>query len=488
MGGLQAKFPRPSASSVSSHHAPDNQSSQSASSECTDGHTRHHIHPSVARVIESAEQALPLKRRRDFQSLDRSLKVFLRASNLPGLEYRLKLAGYHRLDDLLDTDAETLTSQGFTRLMAKRLMTSLDSYILRHLDITEGQPSPFQLVRRGHLGQKIKSDPSDEMKALPNYGKRNVKRQSSSDQALFGRSGKKMAAQRKHHSAVVRLMSEEQIPSEPIFPNMIDVRDSVFVEEEETASEESKRSSKTSSSSSSSQMVEIGRVVEIHQTRSTQEEGPEIIPVKPPRTSSMFEEFFLDDVDTSAPTAPPLEELEHTHQPKLKAEKKGLLHQQLSFTPSQRSLGFKLRKTASIPASFWFASVESPSPQYPEHTYIRMRAYSCPPSLASMATPLESLLLVLTSAQDMESIISALKQLVSRLQVWGESDNVKKVEGDSVRLVEGDVIPALVDLLKVESNSQWMVVELCCRALKLIAREGTFFVQNVNLCMYMYIE
>lgn len=474
MGGLQAKFPRPSTSSTSSYHAPGGQRSQSTSSECTDGPGHHHIHPSVARVIDSAEQALPLKQRRDFKSLDRSLKVFLRASNLPGMEYRLKLAGYHSLDDLLDTDAEMLTSQGFTRLMAKRLMTSLDSYILRHLDITEGQPSPFQLVRRGHLGQKIKSDPSDEMKALPNYGKRNVKRHSSSDQELFSRSGKKKSAQKQHHSPVVRLMSEEQIPSEPIFPNVIDARDSVFIEEDETASEESKRSSRTASSSSSSQMVEIGHVVEIRQMRN---DGPEIIPVdvEPPRTSYMFEEFFLDDVDTPVPSAPPLEVLEHIHQPKTKT---GLLRQQLSFTPSQGSASLKLRPTASVPASFWFASVGSPSSQYPEHTYIRVRAYSCPPSLASMATPLEALLLVLTSAQDMESIISGLKQLVSQLQVQGGGDSVRAVDGDRVRLVESGVIPALVDLLKVESTSQ-QVTELCCRAMKLIAREGMCVDQNV---------
>jgi hypothetical protein len=459
------------------------------------------IHPSVARVLErTEEQALPLRKRRDFQSLDRSLKSFLRASNLPGLEYRLKLAGYQRLDDLLDTDAEKLVSDGFTRLMAKRLMTALDNYIQRHLDITDGQPSPFQLVRRGHLGQRIKSDPSEEMKALPNYGKRNVKRQSSSETVLL-RSGKKRSAPKQKHTSVVRLMSEDQMPSEPIFPNVIDVRDSVFVGEEgesQGSGGGSERSSMTSSStnitsSSSSGLVEIGRVVEIHSSRGGDEENaPSIIPVvNTTRSSAMFEEFFLDDVDTVAPSAPSQSAAatpsDTEPSQRQETENRELLPQTRPTSlpdHGRDSVGYELRPSASVPAGLWLSGpMESASPQYPEHTYIRVRAYSCPPSIASMVTPLEAILLVLTSAQDVDSIIVALKQLISQIRAQGEEgDGVQRPDvanrddvegdGDSVRLVEAGVIAAaLMDILQETVSSQ-RVVELCCKVLRLLTKEG----------------
>ena len=491
MGGLQARFPRLSSSSGPSHgHTP------AVPSDEPDGRSMP-IHPSVAWVLErTEEQALPLRQRRDFQSLDRSLKSFLRASNLPGLEYRLKLAGYQRLDDLLDTDAERLVSDGFTRLMAKRLMTALDNYIQRHLDITDGQPSPFQLVRRGHLGQKIKSDPSEEMKALPNYGKRNVKRQSSSETVLF-RSRKKQAAPKQKHTSVVRLMSEDQMPSEPIFPNVIDVRDSVFVGEEGEGERESQRSgsasersSMTSSStnvtsSSSSGLVEIGRVVEIHSSRGGEDDAPPIIPVvNTTRSSAMFEEFFLDDIDTVAgPSAPSQSAAatpsgaESSSQSQETENREELPQTRQTSLPHHRdSVGYELRPSASVPAGLWLSGpLENTSPQYPEHTYIRVRAYSCPPSIASMATTsLEAILLVLTSAQDVDSIVAALKQLISQIRARGEESDVVTrdgVEGDSVRLVEAGMIAALMDVLQ-ETVSSWRVVELCFKVLRLLTREG----------------
>lgn len=508
MGGLQARFPRLSSSSSGpSHgHIPHT----SASSDQSDGQNIP-LHPSVARVLDrTEEQVLHLRRRRDFQSLDRSLKSFLRASNLPGLEYRLKLAGYQRLDDLLDTDAEMLVSDGFTRLMAKRLMTALDSYIQRHLDITDGQPSPFQLVRRGHLGQRIKSDPSEEMKALPNYGKRNVKRQSSSETVLF-RSRKRQSAPKQKHTSVVRLMSEEQMPSEPIFPNVIDVRDSVFVGEgEESASQGSgsERSSMTSSatnitsSSTSSGLVEVGRVVETRSSsRGGADDAPSIIPIlNTARSSTMFEEFFLDDIDTPASLASSQSAAAIPSDAEPNSQRRGAAigevlppMRQLSLPHRRDSIGYRLRPTASVPAALWLSNpLENASPQYPEHTFIPVRAYSCPPSIASIARPLEAILLVLTSAQDEDSIIVALKQLVSRLRTRGEesdgvreggSDDVRPVEGDSVNsdsvnLVEGGVIPVLMDVLQETLSSQ-RVVELCCKVLRLLTREGEYKTKQV---------
>ena len=68
-------------------------------------------------------------RRSCYQSVDKSLKVFLRVNNLPGLEYRLHLAGYYTLGDLLSTNVELLCAGGITSLMARRLLNALDEYI-----------------------------------------------------------------------------------------------------------------------------------------------------------------------------------------------------------------------------------------------------------------------------------------------------------------------------------------------------------------------
>ena len=110
-------------------------------------------------------------------SLDRSLKAFLRASNLPGLEYRLRLAGYHTFHDLLSADQPTLEAQGFTGIMAKRLLRAVADYLRKQLCRSEGERLPFRLVRRG---QRIQTEPSESLRENPNYQKRNVKRQKSS--------------------------------------------------------------------------------------------------------------------------------------------------------------------------------------------------------------------------------------------------------------------------------------------------------------------
>ena len=240
----------------------------------------------------------------------------------------------------------------------------------------------------------------------------------------------------------------------------------------------------SSLSSHSSQMIEIGRVVEIRSSRSQEEDAPAIIPVMSTttRSSTMFEEFSLDDIDTpvsssSSPVAAAQGETECSQGQE--TVNKGPLPRQLSLPHHGGSAGYKLRPTVSVPASLWLSSPsESGLPQYPEHTFIRVRAYSCPPSLTSMATSLEAILLVLTSAHDIESIVSALKQLASQLRWEGE-------ECDGVRLVEGGVIPVVMDMLQ-ENISSHRVVEMCCRVLKLLTREGecTLAYQCISIPRY----
>ena len=154
------------------------------------------------------------RRQKYLLSLDRSMKVFLRASNLPGLEYRLRLAGYHTFNDLLSTDRETLEARGFTGIMARRLMNAVSEYIRKEVYRTEEERLPFRLVRRG---KRLQKEPSESMKENPNYRKQNLKRLKSSGedpgkniaQVLAG-SGPS-AAGVKSAGAQVRLMTESDL-------------------------------------------------------------------------------------------------------------------------------------------------------------------------------------------------------------------------------------------------------------------------------------
>ena len=139
-------------------------------------------------------------------SLDRSMKVFLRASNLPGLEYRLRLAGYHTFHDLLSTDRQTLESKGFTGIMAMRLLRAIADYLRRQLSRSEEERLPFRLVRRG---QRIQTEPSENMRDNPNFQKKNVKRRKLTGEDSKGPSGGQLQASQM--ASRIRLMAESDL-------------------------------------------------------------------------------------------------------------------------------------------------------------------------------------------------------------------------------------------------------------------------------------
>ena len=160
---------------------------------------------SAGETTPDGPQQAEYKRR--LKSLDRSLKAFLRASNLPGLEYRLRLGGFYTVDDLIGVDMVTLGQRGFTALMAKRLITALDDYISRHL---EGPRLPFQVVRRG---QQMKLQPTDSMRSMPTFGKRNVKRRTSL-QGVAHKPAKPAKPAAVHAPTKIRLMTDEMLKME----------------------------------------------------------------------------------------------------------------------------------------------------------------------------------------------------------------------------------------------------------------------------------
>eukprot|EP00731_Ephydatia_muelleri_P027468 Em0019g341a len=61
-------------------------------------------------------------------NLGNNLKAFLRSSNLSGLEYRLRIAGFYTMEDLLKTNEEKLKASGLTPLMTSRLIAALSDY------------------------------------------------------------------------------------------------------------------------------------------------------------------------------------------------------------------------------------------------------------------------------------------------------------------------------------------------------------------------
>ena len=167
--------------------------------------------PPPSSLVPPSRRQAPSSRQRYLLSLDRSMKAFLRASNLPGLEYRLRLAGYHTFHDLLSADQQTLEARGFTGIMSQRLLRAMSEYIRRQLSRSEEERLPFRLVRRG---QRIRTEPSESMRENPNYQKRNVKRQKSSGGEEPGR---KMAtawspvASAQIIPSQVRLMAESDL-------------------------------------------------------------------------------------------------------------------------------------------------------------------------------------------------------------------------------------------------------------------------------------
>ena len=287
------------------------------------------------------------------------MKVFLRASNLPGLEYRLKLAGYRRLDDLLRTDRDTLMARGFTGIMAQQLMTAVSEYVNRQFCRSEEEQLPFRLVRKD---QRIQTEPTEGMKESPNFHKPNIKRQKSFEGSVSQHATKRgqnhtSAARREltpltsktQTPSLVRLMSEEDLQLQHFIspPPVIDSSGSMSLEEGG------------------------GRVLGII--------------VKSPLVEE--EEGEEGEADFSA--------------------------DETDF-PVAIKFGTRIQRSFSIPADFKWLLTETSS----RYSVYRVRCYSSPPSVAASFTlsvlPVASILDQLQKTQDINGIFSSLCLLLQR--------------------------------------------------------------------------
>ena len=292
------------------------------------------------------------------QSLDRNMKVFLRVSNLPGLEYRLKLAGYRRLDDLLRTDRETLMARGFTGIMAQQLITAVTEYINRQFCRSEEEQLPFRLVRKG---QRIQTEPTEGMKENPNFHKPNIKRQKSFEGPLHQRAVKRgqnhtpatrgeiaPLAPKTQTPSLVRLMSEEDLELQHLLspPPVADPSGSISPEE--------------------GWGRVLGIIVESPFVEEEREEGES--------------DFSADETDS----------------------------------PTAIEFGTRIQRSFSIPADFkWLLTGTSPG--YPVY---RVRCYSSPPNVTALFTlsvlSIASILDQLQRTQDINGIFSSLCLLLQR--------------------------------------------------------------------------
>ena len=446
------------------------------------------VHPSVIRVLAStgARLRIPNRTMGSFKSLDRSLKAFLRTSNLPGLEYRLRVAGFNTLEDLAETDEDILCSHGFTPLMARRLLAALEEYVMKQLYKQEGKQLPFQLVRKG---QKIDSTPTDKMKELPTYGKQNVKRQRNPDKKSTKnvKKGEILSKVRtvKRPVSVVRLMSEETIPTEPVFPNVSVVQEAAFEvlgteeedEEERARSPNSPSFGERSGSESyiggarPSSMAATGLahspLIQRHSPppESTAQAHPpgarrgvEEVALSMPhvdyRASQMFQEFYVPDQVDAGPQD---------------AAWEGMKKQ--------------LQRSQSIPADFHFFSDKDQAHLCEWGLVGLFRSYSSPSSLTTSAHGVECLLAELSANDNVDVVLRLLQRLLGVVRDGGVAAGREGVGGGGAEVLL-EVLGSLC--------THPVAVETILRILKHLTRLGEecVFVVCANLfvCVHVFVH
>lgn len=376
-------------------------------------------------------------------SLDRSMKVFLRTSNLPGLEYRLKLAGYRTFRDLLNTDRETLEAKGFTGIMAQQLMNAVLEYVQRQVYRSEEERLPFRLVRKG---QRLQTEPSESMKGNPNYQKRNFKRHKSVEDQAKGSHNIGRVAHRdiskssRQAPSQVRLMTKDDLQLQHLLspPQQVSTTPVDHI---------------TDSSESGLPPLEgsqkiLGIIVEeapqLEEPPTLQEPPFQDLDVPPLDGPTSLEDLYIDT-----------QSLEETD------------------FPSHFAFGSKPLRSFSVPADFKVPPEES-SLGPDDHVECRIRTYSCPPSLVSLSTTqshtsIHTLLDRVRNAQMVSELYHALCAVLKQT----------KCHCNAVEAVKNGALVIIVDVL-VQYSEVLKVVEVCCQLIRHLSR-------GIHTCTRLYI-
>ena len=402
-----------------------------------------------------------------YQSVDKSLKVFLRISNLSGLEYRLRLAGYYTLGDLLSTNVELLCAGGITSLMARRLLNALDEYIQSHMELEEGANQPFKLVRKG---QKIPSEPSKQMMALPTYGKQNKKRKrsvedgsemSNPDAASTG-SGKKSGKS----LSKIRLMTAGML-NQKYFVLSTLLEEEKKKEEEKGEEEEEEEEEKEEEKEKEEEEEEKEKEEEKEEEEEGEEEGEEEV-----------EEEVEEEEEEEEKEEAKEEEKEEGEKEEKEEEGRGNLHDGVEKEDTQfgservdYNIVFRdsiflsnpgsLTQSVSLPEDFQWSKTQEPE-AFSWYPWFQVRCYSSPGSLASPTpTTMESLVNTLTSAVEDDTVFIALRSLIVKCKYHSLETKAEKY----------DAVAAVADVLQRRYDHPDVAVQGCI-ALKYLTRNG----------------
>ena len=433
-----------------------------------------------------------------YQSVDKSLKMFLRVNNLPGLEYRLRLAGYYTLGDLLSTNVELLCAEGITSLMARRLLNAVDDHIHRHVELEEGANQPFKLVRKG---QKIPSDPSKQMMALPTYGMPNKKRKRSADD---GRSemSKAGAADSGSKSGIsvskVRLMSADVLNQQHFVVSTLleegkwekkekevkkeeedrkeEEKEKEVKEKEEEKEEEKEKEVKKKEEEREVKKEEEEREEEkmkeekkeeeqIHEEEEKEKEGKEKEEEEKEKEKKNGEEEGEEEKEEKKGEGEKEEEGRGNLHDRVEKEDAQFGSEMMDNMVSRDSIFLpnpgSLTRSVSLPEDFqWSETKESEAS--PWYSWFHVRCYSSPGSLAS-PPPIttESLMSTLTSAVEDGTVFIALRSLILQCKHHSLETRAEKT----------DAVAAVVGVLERMSDHPDVAVQ-GCRALKYLTRNG----------------
>ena len=411
-----------------------------------------------------------------YQSLDKSLKMFLKANNLPGLEYRLRLAGYYTLGDLLSANVELLCAEGITCLMARRLLNAVDDHIHRHVELEEGANQPFKLVRKG---QKIPSEPSKQMMALPTYGVPNKKRKRSVDD---GRSemSKAGAADSGSKSGIsvskIRLMSADILKQQHfVVSTLLEEEKWEKKEEEEKEKEKEVKKEEERKEEEKEKEKEVKKEEERNEEEKKEKEEKE----KEEEEKKKGEEEGEEEKEKKGEGEKEEKEGRGNLHDKVEKEDAQFGSEKVDNMASRDSIFLpdpgSLTRSMSLPEDFQLSGIQE-SEVYPWYSWFHVRCYSSPGSLASPPpTTTESLMSTLTSAVEDGTVFIALRSLIVEC----------KHHSLETRSEKTDAVAAVVGVLERMSDHPDVAVQ-GCRALKYLTRNGERLDESSVKCVILY--
>ena len=375
------------------------------------------------------------------------------------------------------------------------------------MELEEGANQPFKLVRKG---QKIPSEPSKQMMALPTYGKQNKKRKrsledgsemSKPDAAGSGsKPGKSLSK--------IRLMSADML-NQQYFVS------STLLEEEKWEKKEEEKEKEEEEEGEEEKKEEEEEEEEKKKKKEGEEEG-EKEEKKKKREGEEKEEGEEEGEKEEKKKKREGEEKEEGEEEGEKEEKKkkregekeegeeegekeeeegrGNLHDGVEKKDAQfgservdYNMAFRdsiflpnpvsLTRSVSLPEDFQWSGTQEPE-AFSWYPWFQVRCYSSPGSLASPPpTTTESLVYTLTSAVEDDTVFIALRSLIVKC----------KYRSLEMKAEKYDAVAAVADVLQRRYDHPDVAVQGCI-ALKYLTRNGRRLDESsVGMCDFVLL-